>query len=214
MRRDFFHSVRWTYGRVTPRLMAGALALGLSAPACSTDLQRASESSSYVMIDALAAASGASPTEFGNFLDSDVQTEGGVLGDIGRANFRLAMKDPGSNDNPLTPAPTNYITLTRYHIDYVRADGRKDQGKDTPYSFDGAMTVTVVPSGSVSTFEIVRVQSKLEAPLMNLRGLGGDVAIYTLARITFYGHDQSGRDVSVTGEIGVNFADFADESSN
>ena len=58
---------------------------------------------------------------------------------------------------------------------------------------------------------LVRVQAKLEAPLT-----GADAArrrrrsISTLADVTFYGRDQAGREVSVTGTIGVNFADWAD----
>jgi hypothetical protein len=36
------------------------------------------------------------------------------------------------------------------------------------------------------------------------------IVISTIAEITFYGHDQTGRDVSVTGRINVNFANFAD----
>jgi len=211
MRRDFIHSIRWTYGRVTPRLVAGALALaGMASAACSTDYQRAGESSSYVMIESLAAASASKPTEFANYLESDVQTNGGVMEDIGRVGFRLAWKDPGSNDNPLTPAPTNYITLTRYHVDFVRSDGKKVQGTDVPYSFDGGMSVNAVPAGSTGTFPLVRVQSKLESPLKNLRNLGGAVVISTIARVTFYGHDQAGNEINVTGSIQIDFGNFGD----
>jgi hypothetical protein len=32
---------------------------------------------------------------------------------------------------------------------------------------------------------------------------------YTIARVTFYGHDQTGREVSVTGNIEVDFSDWA-----
>jgi hypothetical protein len=56
----------------------------------------------------------------------------------------------------------------------------------------------------------VRVQAKLEAPLRNMRGLGGAIAINTLAQITFYGRDQAGNDVEATGTLQVNFADWAD----
>jgi hypothetical protein len=36
------------------------------------------------------------------------------------------------------------------------------------------------------------------------------VIISTVAEITFYGHDQTGREVSATGRLGVNFGNFAD----
>jgi hypothetical protein len=36
--------------------------------------------------------------------------------------------------------------------------------------------------------------------------------ISTIADVTFYGKDETGTDVSVTGSISVNFADWADPS--
>jgi hypothetical protein len=95
-------------------------------------------------------------------------------------------------------------------VRYVRSDGKNTPGVHVPHPFDGAMTVTVNPAGVTGTFVWVRVQSKLEAPLLGLRGLGGAIAISTLAEITFYGYDQAGREVSVTGNMSVNFADWAD----
>ena len=65
-------------------------------------------------------------------------------------------------------------------------------------------------SGSVS-FEIVRHQMKLEPPLKNLVGMGGLGFISTIAEVTFYGHDQNGNEVTVTGRIDVQFGDFADK---
>ena len=45
-----------------------------------------------------------------------------------------------------------------------------------------------------------------------MAGGGGAIAIMTIADVTFYGRDQAGNDVSVTGSITVNFADWADPS--
>jgi hypothetical protein len=68
-----------------------------------------------------------------------------------------------------------------------------------------------VTSASTSlVFVLVRAQAKLEAPLMALRGAGGGLIISTIAQVTFYGHDQAGNAVSVTGAISVNFADWGD----
>jgi hypothetical protein len=36
------------------------------------------------------------------------------------------------------------------------------------------------------------------------------VIISTIAEVTFYGHDQTGRAVSAVGNIGVSFGDFGD----
>jgi hypothetical protein len=60
------------------------------------------------------------------------------------------------------------------------------------------------------SFEVVRHQAKLEPPLKNLRGGGQSGAIGTIAEVTFYGKDQTGNDVSVSGSIAVTFADWAD----
>ena len=51
--------------------------------------------------------------------------------------------------------------------------------------------------------------AKQESPL---RALAFNFApiIYTIAEVTFYGHDQTGREVSVSGQILVAFGDFAD----
>jgi hypothetical protein len=62
----------------------------------------------------------------------------------------------------------------------------------------------------VANFTIVRVQSKQEAPLMALAEGGGAVHISTIAEVTFYGTDQAGREVSVSGNISVNFSDWGD----
>ena len=61
-------------------------------------------------------------------------------------------------------------------------------------------------------FELVRHQAKEEAPLKALANGGGSINISTIAQITFYGRDQAGNDVSVTGSITVDFADFGDPS--
>jgi hypothetical protein len=84
---------------------------------------------------------------------------------------------------------------------------------DVPYPFDGAVTMTVTGPGSGTTFTIVRNQAKAEAPLAALAGGGGAVVISAIARVTFYGHDQTGREVSISGQISVNFADWGDPSS-
>jgi hypothetical protein len=201
---------------------AGCLALALSLAGC-TAAQRDGQSPGYLIIDSLTAASGAKPQDFSNVLASDVRTlvkttdaAGGqalvptIFADPGSVAFRLALKDPGSPDNPTTPSTTNAITVTRYHVDFLRSDGRNQPGVDVPYSFDGAFTATVTDSGASATFTLVRIQAKEEAPLMALVGGGGADTISTIARVTFYGADQAGHAVSVSGDMAVNFADWGD----
>jgi hypothetical protein len=202
------------------------MALALVAPLSScTSTQRDGESPAYLILDSLNAASGAAPDTLGGTLASDVLTlvpigepaEGEpqqfaatIVEDLFSADFSLALKDPGSSTSPTTPTSANSITITRYRVDFVRADGRNTPGVDVPYGFDGAATVTVGGGGATAAGVIVRQQAKREAPLQALAFNGGAIAISTIARITFYGHDQAGRSVSVTGQISVNFADWAD----
>jgi hypothetical protein len=193
--------------------IAGLAACMVSSGSCNA-LVREGRAASFLTIDRLEGASGGedSPT-FDQVLKSDVLTKGGVFEDPGRVTFRLNMKDPGSAGNPTAPTSANWITVTRYRVVFTRADGRNTPGVDVPYPFDGAITVTVTGGGTVqASFTLVRVQAKLEPPLMALRGLGGAVVIDTIAEVTFYGRDQTGAAVSVTGKISVNFADWADPS--
>ena len=113
------------------------------------ELTREGTASSYLIVSALEAASGAQPGAFGGTLQSDVITVVAdvptVFNDVGRVRLTLAMKDPGST----SPTTSNFITVDRYRVQYIRADGRNMPGVDVPYPFDGAFTATV--SGSEVT---------------------------------------------------------------
>jgi hypothetical protein len=155
---------------------------------------------------------GPGPNEAGfrHAFASDVLTAGKVLEDDGRVVLALALKDPGTADLPNRPSPANVVTIHRYRVSYLRADGRASPGVDVPYMFDGGMTFTVGPDGGVGRFVLVRAQSKMEPPLVTLRDAGGAVVLSTMAEVTFFGRDQAGHNVSVSGLIGVNFSDWAD----
>jgi hypothetical protein len=190
--------------------MVVALMGALLLTSCSQAV-RTGQASSYLIVTTLQGQSGAKPG-FGSTVQSDVITlvpkltgVRTVFADQGQATFQLAMKDETSG---LAPSAANLITITQYHVDYVRSDGHNVQGVDVPYAFDGAVTVTVTASGGSVAFTLVRTQAKEEAPLQAM-GNGG-AAITTTAEVTFYGHDQTGRDVSVTGRIEVTFADWGD----
>ena len=141
---------------------------------------------------------------------SDVVTDGRVLEDGGRVLLALALKDPGTADLPTQPSSANFVTVSRYRVRYLRADGRAVQGVDVPYGFDGGMTFTVGPDGGVGRFVLVRAQAKMEPTLAALRSSGGSLALSTLAEVSFFGRDQAGHDLSVTGLVGVNFGDWPD----
>ena len=187
---------------------AALLVCVLAAGSCNSQVTEG-RAASFLVIDLMEAASGAAPTIFDGVLASDVLTFGGVFEDDGRVTLRLALKDIQATT---APSSNNWITVTRYRVQYRRADGRNTPGLDVPHPFDGGVTFTVFATDKTvtTTFNLVRVQAKLEPPLRALRALGGAVAISTIADVTFYGRDQTGTDVSVVGSIGVNFADWSD----
>jgi hypothetical protein len=178
---------------------------------CASDTVSQGQGGSYVILDLLEGARGGTDSlEFSTVMQSDVLTNGGVYEDPGRVQMRLALKDVGTAASPTTPTTNNFITVTRYRVVFRRSDGRNNPGVDVPYSFDGAATFTVGAQAVTGAFTLVRAQAKLEPPLIALAGGGGALLISTLADVTFYGRDQAGNDVSVTGSISVNFADWAD----
>jgi len=180
-------------------LLALALASTVGLTSCSETI-RTGQASSYLVINSLTGGDDSDST-----VESDVVSdEGGIFTDTGEVTLTLQMKDQGGPG----PSPVNSITLTQYRVEYIRSDGRNTPGVDVPYPFTSGLTSTISSSSSVG-FTLVRVQAKLEAPLRALRGGGGALAISTIARITFYGHDQTGREVSVTGNLDVTFADWA-----
>ena len=177
-------------------------------------------SSSVVRIIQLEAASGAKPDIFGGTPNSDVTTfvkrdsvnVPTIFNDGGRVSMALSLKDPGAPGLPSQPNPLNAVTFTHYRVEYRRTDGRNVQGVDVPYAFDSGLTFTVPPDGTIQVaFEIVRHTAKEDAPLKALQVSG--LIINTVADITFFGKDQGGKSVQVTGSIGINFGDFGDPTT-
>ena len=201
---------------------AGALIAALAGAAGCGDQNTNGRSPSYLIIESLQAAPGARPSEMGGTLQSDVITVvradiGGeqvytptIFEDVGQVSLRLGLKEVGSGGTVTTPTAANTVTVTRYRVEFKRSDGRNTPGVDVPYGFDGAATGSVGGDGGSLSFVIVRAQAKVEAPLKALRNSGGALVISTIAEITFYGQDQNGNEVSVTGLISVNFADWGD----
>jgi hypothetical protein len=194
--------------------MTAALTAALLMPSCSK-LIRTGQSPAYLILTSLQGAKGggASANTFSTLLLSDVVTlVPAVTGtptffnDLGQASMTLQLRDQGGT-TPITPSAADAITLTQYHVRYFRTDGRNVQGVDVPYEFDGGLTTTIFGTGTVG-FQLVRHQAKIEAPL---KALANNLEIIsTIAEVTFYGHDQNGREVSVSGRIDVSFANFGD----
>jgi hypothetical protein len=200
-------------------LLAGSVSCG--------DVVRQGKAPVIIVIDDLTAASGADPGAMGGFLLSDVQTLvdatiGGqsvsvptIFNDVAQATMRLVPKDAGNGSTNLNPTPWNAVTLTRYRIVFIRADGRNTPGVDVPHPFDGGLTATVTSTPVVVPFEIVRHQMKVEQPLRSLASVSGAFGgsrlfISTIAEITFYGADVMGNEIQASGKISVSFSDYAD----
>lgn len=196
--------------------VVGVAALVAASVSCG-DVVRQGRSPVYLVVDRLEAAQGNKPSAIGGTLTSDVLTLvtapapctperpcATIFNDIGQVTLHI---DPKT----LVTAPTtnNAVTIRRYHVSYIRADGRNIQGQDVPYAFDGGVTGTVPPGGALSlSFEIVRHIAKEESPLVQLAV--SSTIITTIAQVTFYGADQVGNEVSVTGNIQIDFGNFGD----
>jgi hypothetical protein len=181
------------------RVRMAALAGVLLLTSCS-EAVRQGDGSAYLVITSLTGGADNDST-----VESDVLGEDGtIFTDVGQASVQLVMKDQGGP----APSPVNAITITQYRVEYIRSDGRNTPGVDVPFAFTGGTTVTITGSGAID-FTLVRIQAKLEAPLKALGPFGGAQVISTVARITFFGRDQAGHEVSVSGNIDVTFANWA-----
>jgi hypothetical protein len=124
---------------------------------------------------------------------------------MAEATLGVVMKDV-----TVSPTTNNQVTVSRYHVSYRRSDGRNTPGVDVPFGFDGAVTTTIpANSNGTLTFQIVRQDAKLEQPLVQLRQ--NSTVISAIADVTFFGADQVGNDVSVTGSVLINFGNFSDK---
>ena len=197
---------------------AGALLLAVAAASCGP-VVRQGRSPVFLEVDQLTAQRGGLSGPFTNPIPSDVITNvtspapctptspcPTVFSDPAQVVLRAVMKDVTS---PTGPTSNNDVTIFRYRVSYRRADGRNLQGVDVPFAFDGATTGTVrVGTPTTLPFELVRVVAKKESPLVNL--VNSAAVVTTLAEVTFYGRDQVGNDVSVSGYMQIDFGNFGD----
>ena len=202
---------------VIARLAAAALCLAVTV-GCGGDLLRTGRAPVYLTISRIQAHNGALDETTDPPLFSDVitlvdrQVNGEnvkvpvIFGDTGAATIRVTMKNPSLESSTL-----NAVTINRYRVTFRRADGHNTPGVDVPYGFDGTTSVTIQEGAEAGViFDLARVSAKEEPPLRNLVRGGGQVFIYTIAEVTFFGRDQNGNEVVVTGSLSVNFSDYAD----
>jgi hypothetical protein len=190
----------------------------IASTSCGGELLRTGRAPVFLTISNIVAQNGATEEEE-TTLHADVQTivevtinsvvvrVPTVFDDMATATIRVDSKNATAPTSPL-----NAVTITRYRVTYRRADGRSTPGVDVPYGFDGGLAVTIQPGAEAGvSFQLTRHQSKEEPPLRNMIGGGGLGIITTIAEVTFWGRDQNGNEVTVSGNITVNFGDFGDE---
>jgi hypothetical protein len=206
--------------RTSIRLI-GLAALTAATVSCG-DVVRQGSSPVFLVIDQLQGIRGAATAGQGSStLISDVITNittpvpctpqtpcPTIFGDTGTANLRAPLKDQG-NTVTLSPTPNNEVTITRVHVEYVRADGHNTPGVDVPFAFDSAVTGTIPAGGTLTVgFELVRNVAKQESPLAQLRTSSNFIS--AIAKVTFIGTDRVGNAIQTTGQLTVEFGNFGD----
>jgi hypothetical protein len=94
----------------------------------------------------------------------------------------------------------------------MRSDGKNTEGVDVPYSFEGYLSTLVeINKTSEISFVIVRAVSKAEPPLSNLAEGRGEGVLEIQAKVDFYGHDLTNKNVKATGYLTIFFANYCDQ---
>lgn len=190
---------------IVSRLILGAMC-ALSAAGCGGDMLRTGRSPVFLVVTAVAASNGDNANNYTSFLLSDVRKDDGT---VWNDNARVSLRVDAKNQS-VTTTPLSAVTLTRYHVEFKRTDGRNVGGVDVPYGFDGTLTQTINAGGTGDAiFELVRHQAKRESPLTNMVTGGGLKNLDVIGEITIYGRDQNGNELMTTANIEIHFADFA-----
>jgi hypothetical protein len=198
--------------------LLGLAALVAASVSCG-DAVRQGSSPVFLVIDLLQGISGAPPRTPSSTLVSDVVTivtTGGTcstanpcstsFGDSGTATLRAPLKDIGT---PTGPTTNNEVTINRVRVEYSRADGHNTPGVDVPFAFDTFVTGTITAGGTLSLgFELVRNVAKQESPLAQLKTSPNIISV--IATVTFFGVDRVGNNVTVSGQIQIEFGNFGD----
>ncbi len=166
----------------------------------------------YLVIDSVYAVVDGSAKEGQTYIESDVCVQNE---DTGGCTVESDTAEITVENLPLNPdlETTFYsnIKITRYKVEFYREDGKNREGVDIPYPVSGYVNVNIPVGEQVKFFVVVVPQmAKLQPPLSNLVGGNAETIIKTVAKITIYGEDPNGNQISAEGQIDVYFADFAD----
>lgn len=94
------------------------------------------------------------------------------------------------------------VILSRYRVSWIRDDGKAQQGRDVPYTFEARLDAVVAPS-EVAPLRLILVRaiSFTEPPLVQLAQGNETLHMRGTLIVTLSGRDLSGTPVSVTGKI-------------
>lgn len=182
-----------------------ALLLALALGGCTAGYVQNSEADVALYINAI---------NGGQVLDSDVRT--GTSGNTVTADrVTVSLANRSKNPNVTELQVARAIDVERYTVRYFRSDGRNAEGVDVPFQISGFVRSALdIGANEDVEVEVVRAQAKLDPPLTNLKGvvngaLGGSSLLLTcFAEITIYGHTTSGKAVSASSSMQIDFADF------
>jgi hypothetical protein len=152
----------------------------------------------------------------GNPLQSDVLTSGGG---ICPDRVPLRVENHFKNPNVTNTGFRGDLTIERYEVRYFRSDGRNQEGVDVPYRITGNVAQEVQGANAATlSLEVVRLQAKLEPPLINLRAdrgrIGGPIVLTVFAEVTLHARTTTGQTTNaVSSRLQIDFADFADSTT-
>lgn len=154
----------------------------------------------------------------------DVLTSGQViLDDTATFSFAAVLKAPVTTDPSITTPDLQNIALERYEVTFTRTDG----GTAVPPGFTRGISglVRLTEPGTaeaalttLSSLVVVPSTIKAQPPISFLISPGTEQGtnfanIQVNARIQFWGRTLAGDEVTVVGNIGINFANYGDTNS-
>ena len=201
----------------------GVVAAALGAAGCG-EVARTGRSPGFLVMERLEGASGADPDEFSTVVGSDVRTlvrktiDGQeilvptIFMDPGRVLLSLGAEEPrhggvahralGAERHHRQPLPGGLPALRRpQHPRDRRALCLRRRHDRHGASRRGRGRLLRTGPGR---------RQERESPLNRMVDDGGVQAFSTIAEVTFFGRDQAGNEVTLSGNITVSFADYGD----
>jgi hypothetical protein len=153
----------------------------------------------------------------------DVLTSGGtILDDTVQVDFSAVLKAPITTNPQLVQPDLQSIALERYEVTFTRTDGGTVAPPGFTRGISGLVRLTEPAAEEVvlltlSNIVIAPSTTKAQPPISYLISPGSEPGtnftnIQVNARIQFFGRTLSGQQVTVVGNVGINFANYGDDN--